>query len=66
MKEKIKKILIKTLLIILIIFGGSMLAGIIQETIGFGLLHGLVIFGMAIGFMKVTGIDSLWRRRTQK
>jgi len=66
MKEKIKKILIKTLLIILIIFGGSMLAGIIQKTIGFGLLHGLVIFGMAIGFMKVIGIDSLWRRRTQK
>ena len=56
----------KILLIILLFIGGSVLAGIIQEEIGYGFLHGLVILGMALGFIKIIGIDSLWRKRNQK
>ena len=66
MKEKIKKIAKKILLIILLIFGGGMLAGIIQEEIEYGFLHGLVILAMAFGFIKIVGIDSLWRRKDNK
>jgi len=66
MKEKIKKIAKKTLLIILLFMGGGALAGIIQEEVGYGFLHGLVIFGIAIGFVKIIGIDSLWRKKDER
>ena len=66
MKEKIKKIMKKILLIILLLIGGSVLAGIVQEKIGYGVLHGLVILGMVLGFIKIIGIDSLWRKRNKK
>ena len=40
MKEKIKKIAKKLLLIILLLVGGGALAGIVQEEVGYGFLHG--------------------------
>lgn len=66
MKEKIKKILKKILLIILLLIGGSALAGIVQEEVGYGFLHGLVILGIAFGFIKIIGRDSLWRKRHKR
>ncbi|PJE72770.1 MAG: hypothetical protein COV00_03465 [Candidatus Tagabacteria bacterium CG10_big_fil_rev_8_21_14_0_10_40_13] len=66
MKEKIKKITKKILLIILLLLGGGTLAGIVQEEIGYGFLHGLVMLGIVLGFIKIIGIDSLWRKRNKK
>ena len=66
MQEKIKKLAKKILLIILLLFGGGALAGIVQEEVGYGFLHGLVILGIVFGFIKIIGIDSLWRKRHKK
>jgi|GEM_PF-3299038 len=66
MKEKIKKIIKKILLVILIIIGGSIVAGIIQEEIGYGFLHGLVVFGMSMGILKVTGIWDFFKKKNNK
>ncbi len=53
MKEKIKKIAKKMLSVILLLIGGSTLLGIIQEEVGYGLLHFLVALGIVFGFIKI-------------
>lgn len=53
MKQKIKKIAKKMLLVILLLIGGSILLGIIQEEVGYGLLHFLVALGIVFGFVKI-------------
>ncbi|PJA02094.1 hypothetical protein COX73_02580 [bacterium (Candidatus Gribaldobacteria) CG_4_10_14_0_2_um_filter_36_18] len=60
------KIIKKILLIILLLIGGSIVMGIIQEEVGFGFLHGLVLLGIVYGFIKITGIDALWKKRHKK
>jgi len=60
-----KKIAKKILLVILLLMGGGVLAGIVQEEVGYGFIHGLIILGMAFGFIKIVGIDSLWRRKNK-
>jgi len=58
-----RKIVTKIILIILLLLGGSALAGIIQEEFGYGFLHGLVMFGVSIGFLKIIGIFDLKKKK---
>jgi len=66
MKGKIKKITKKILLSTLVLFVGSALAGIIYEEVGYGFLHGLVIFGTVMGILQILGVVDFFRRKKKE
>lgn len=62
MKNSLKKI---SLIILVLVIGGA-LAGIIQEELGYGLVHGLVILLMVFTIAKILGAPFLRKRKNKE